>query len=330
MRMVRLGGALVMAAILGLPIRGFAGPGSAISWVSDFRSAKREAKAQNKLLLVSIHATWCMPCRLMERTTLRDPSVTKRVGASCVAVHLDGDRDGGLIRQWPVMAYPTDLFFAPDGRLVGKVEGYVDAAKYVAALTRAVGVAGLERRATDAMEISQTPKTRAGALRNAGQSTKEGGSGATSGLANARLTIAEPITPQRPVVPTNVDAPLALDGYCPVTMIAKALLVAGHDTHQLVHAGRRYLFTTSENRNLFAKRPNHYVPAEDGHCVVTWAVDHRWVRGHTEVPALYGEAVYLFADKEARQQFLRDPERFVDETGRAYRTSARSGAGVLR
>jgi YHS domain-containing protein len=122
-----------------------------------------------------------------------------------------------------------------------------------------------------------------------------------------------------PVSQSSSATNVALAGYCPVCMITRAELVRGLPGESHVYKGRTYQFVSAAEKQVFMADPTRYLPAEDGYCVVTWAEQHRREAGNIELPALFGDYLYLFAKEEARQKFLRDPERYVDPNGRARR-----------
>lgn len=120
----------------------------------------------------------------------------------------------------------------------------------------------------------------------------------------------------------DIQAPLALNGYCPVSMISRAELVPGARNVCLVYQGQKYHFASASDRSLFLQSPDRYLPAESGHCVVSLVEDHQWREGRYDLPAIFGEHVYFFSDQTLRDKFLKDPERYVDQSGRAYRDRA--------
>ncbi|MFO0945561.1 MAG: hypothetical protein U1D30_06405, partial [Planctomycetota bacterium] len=125
----------------------------------------------------------------------------------------------------------------------------------------------------------------------------------------------------RSIQPCDANLPVAMDGFCPVSMIVRAELTHGSDNACLAYKGRRYLFRSEAERSMFLNNPEKYMPAENGQCVVTWAEEHRWIPGQIRYPAIFGDHVFFFNSESVRQKFLDDPERYVDPAGRAYRSS---------
>lgn len=364
--------------------------GGSIAWQTDYEAAKAAAASTQKVLLVNIHATWCIPCKKLMATTLSDSSLGAEIMQSCVPLSLDADQDAAVIRQWPITGFPTQLFIAPDGRIVNSIVGNVSVATYRAALQKAIqsassgDVASQGNRSTKNAAPAPTTRSEDVATRPTEQSLPNVASlpappmnspsapsmasqqpvgppalpaatdlpvsrpAAPADLA-ANAPKAAPATPpaqamQANAAPTNpvppravttqvkqkvindknvrpcdMSVPLALDGYCPVSMFKRSELIRGADTECCVFNEKRYHFLSSVEKDMFLKNPKKYLPAEEGFCVVTWAEKHSRTAGSVEMPALFGDYLFLFASEDARQKFLQDPEQYVDATGHAHR-----------
>ncbi|MBY0587890.1 thioredoxin family protein [bacterium] len=107
-----------------------------IPWRTDFDHALGEAKATGKLILVNIHATWCIPCKKLNATTLMDPGLATEITQSTIPVSLDADQDANVIRQWPITGFPTQLFLTPDGQILNTIVGFVPVETYLATLRK--------------------------------------------------------------------------------------------------------------------------------------------------------------------------------------------------
>ena len=94
--------------------------------------AAARAASTGKPILYDFTAAWCGPCRLVDRDW-GTAEVADRVNAGFVPVRIvDRAREDGrnapdvadLQRRYEVTGFPTLVVAAPDGRLIGKHEGY--------------------------------------------------------------------------------------------------------------------------------------------------------------------------------------------------------------
>ena len=96
-----------------------AAPGH-IAWQTDLRSAQAESRKTGRLLLVDFQASWCPPCRLMDRTVWTDRSVAQIIHRHFIAVREDIDSPEGKTdaRQFHVQVLPTILVLNSHGMIV--------------------------------------------------------------------------------------------------------------------------------------------------------------------------------------------------------------------
>jgi thioredoxin-related protein len=99
-----------------------------LSW----QQIKAKAKAENKFIFMDCFTTWCGPCKFMSSSVFPLESVGSVVNAHFIAVEVQLDstnQDNAEVKTWyadahaiagkyRVEAYPTYLFFDPDGNLV--------------------------------------------------------------------------------------------------------------------------------------------------------------------------------------------------------------------
>ncbi|MCA9101012.1 MAG: thioredoxin family protein [Planctomycetales bacterium] len=103
----------------------FAVASDAPAWHNDVSRAWQDALEQDRPLLMYITSPSCGFCRKMTATTYADRQVASLVSETVVAVAVDGQRQQALVRRHLVRAFPTTLVIAPDGREIGRFEGYV-------------------------------------------------------------------------------------------------------------------------------------------------------------------------------------------------------------
>ena len=84
-----------------------------------------KAKAENKYIFVDAYAEWCGPCKWMAKNVFTDAKVAEHFNAKFVNYKFDMEKGEGpdFAKIYAVAAYPTLLFFNPNGELVHKVLG---------------------------------------------------------------------------------------------------------------------------------------------------------------------------------------------------------------
>lgn len=119
------------------------------------------------------------------------------------------------------------------------------------------------------------------------------------------------------VVPTaaNKDPALkdevALAGYDPVRLVRQGALTAGSPELTVEYDGRIYRFQVEEDKAAFLKSPERFLPCGQGNCLVNQVQRGVKVKGDPRFGVYYKDHLYLCADKAARDQFARDPERYA-------------------
>ncbi len=83
-----------------------------------------EAVREGKHLLVSVQATWCHWCHVMNERTFGDPAVRAELAEGFVAIRVDGDARPDLAERFRDYAWPATALFTPDARLVVALRGY--------------------------------------------------------------------------------------------------------------------------------------------------------------------------------------------------------------
>lgn len=101
-------------------------------WMHDFADAAKVAKKVGRPLLIHFHATWCAPCRQMEKDVLHHSDVRDLLSRNFVAVMIDSDQHPELISQFEIKGLPTDVVIAPDDVVLLKAEGGRDRKTYLA------------------------------------------------------------------------------------------------------------------------------------------------------------------------------------------------------
>jgi thiol-disulfide isomerase/thioredoxin len=111
---------------------GAAAAGKGISWTENVDSAFAAAKSQGKLLMVDLYTDWCSWCKELDKRTYPDPAVIG-LASDFIALKTNPEKDprgADLERKYAVQGYPAILFLEPDGTLVNRIEGFLEAAPF--------------------------------------------------------------------------------------------------------------------------------------------------------------------------------------------------------
>ena len=93
----------------------------------DWQSALMLAKKENKLIFLDAYASWCGPCKMMERKTFPDEAVGAYFNANFVNVKMDMEKhpEGPrLATKFNLTLYPTMYFMQFDEELINYALGY--------------------------------------------------------------------------------------------------------------------------------------------------------------------------------------------------------------
>jgi thiol:disulfide interchange protein len=90
-----------------------------------FEEVLKKAKKENKMVFMDIYAVWCGPCKVMDKTTFSDSLVATKFNREFIAYKVNADDVAGglIVQKYQVEAYPTYLFFSPEGELINRLEG---------------------------------------------------------------------------------------------------------------------------------------------------------------------------------------------------------------
>lgn len=107
---------------------------------NDWNRAIKEAKEQNKYLFVDAYTDWCYWCKVMDKKTFPDAAVAKLMKEKFVSLKLEMEHDYGVnvAMKYRVSGFPSFLILTPDGQLVRKLVGYIEAKQFVEELEKSL------------------------------------------------------------------------------------------------------------------------------------------------------------------------------------------------
>lgn len=106
---------------------------------------KEKALKENKYLFLDCFATWCGPCKAMDRDIYSNVNVGLFMNDRFISVKLQADsfHNGNksvldwyadchsILENYNVTTFPTYLFFSPDGHIVHRGFGYLSVDKFI-------------------------------------------------------------------------------------------------------------------------------------------------------------------------------------------------------
>ncbi len=133
---------------------------------------------------------------------------------------------------------------------------------------------------------------------------------ARSSALPAAASSAAAVDPE-PVDDSKLPPPLALEGYCPVSLLETDTWKKGDPKYGVIHRGRLYLFATAAEKEKFFANPDQYSPVLAGIDPVLLAESGVPVEGKRAHGVVYRKRVYLFDSEDNLKRFWQQPERYA-------------------
>jgi len=92
-------------------------------WFTDLNEAKKVAKASGKKIFVDFMATWCGPCKLLEKNVFTTDKF-KKLGKKMVFLRIDVDAQQNIASAYKIEAMPTQMLLNQDGSILSTTVGY--------------------------------------------------------------------------------------------------------------------------------------------------------------------------------------------------------------
>ena len=96
-----------------------------VQWQDWSQAAFRQAKQDNRFVILDLQAVWCHWCHVMDDTTYRDPKVVSLLKQKYVALRVDQDANPDLSTRYGDWGWPATIIFAADGTELVKRRGYI-------------------------------------------------------------------------------------------------------------------------------------------------------------------------------------------------------------
>ena len=105
-----------------------------------FAKTLEQAKKENKLIFLDAFASWCGPCKLLDKNVFPKKEVGDYFNANFLNLHIDMEKGEGIeiAKKYSIYSYPTLLFIDGDGKVVYKAAGYMSPQELISIAKEAV------------------------------------------------------------------------------------------------------------------------------------------------------------------------------------------------
>jgi outer membrane lipoprotein-sorting protein len=92
-------------------------------WFTDLNEAKKAARASGRKIFVDFMATWCGPCKLLDKNVFTTEKF-KKLGQKMVFLRIDVDAQENIASAYKIEAMPTQMLLNQDGEVLSSTVGY--------------------------------------------------------------------------------------------------------------------------------------------------------------------------------------------------------------
>jgi uncharacterized protein YyaL (SSP411 family) len=106
----------------------------AIKWQAWSDNIFETSRAQNKLVILDLHAVWCHWCHVMDQKTYGDKAVQKIIAAHFIPVSVDQASRPDLANRYEDYGWPATVIYNAKGQEIKLLSGYLAPQEFIAEL----------------------------------------------------------------------------------------------------------------------------------------------------------------------------------------------------
>ncbi len=110
-----------------------------VKWLSDVDAAWKQAREQDRPMLVLLSTSNCRYCVMLQNVSFADPDVVQIVENGFVPVAVDAKDVDWLVQEQKVVSYPTTLVISPTADIVDRIKGYLKPEELKPRLAKSAG-----------------------------------------------------------------------------------------------------------------------------------------------------------------------------------------------
>jgi uncharacterized protein len=107
-----------------------------VYWRDNWESALKEAKEQNRPVVLELYMETCPHCLRLHQETHADQGVAAALNTRFIPVRLEGRSHMDLVRKFNVTGAPTTLIFSADGQELHRFAGFFPPQEYLQQLEK--------------------------------------------------------------------------------------------------------------------------------------------------------------------------------------------------
>ena len=109
-------------------------PAAQTQWSAWSAEAFAKAKADNRIILINVVASWCHWCHVMDEETYADPEVAALLAEHFVALRVDSDARPDVAERYRAWGWPATAVLSPTAQPVLELRGYREPRAFAALL----------------------------------------------------------------------------------------------------------------------------------------------------------------------------------------------------